>query len=49
MMWNTGGLRLSEAGCNAREYVAENHRWEKVTEKLVKTLKATFKDKRMAQ
>ncbi len=41
--------KLTEAGCNAREYVAENHRWEKVTEKLVKTLKATFKDKRMAQ
>jgi len=24
-------LRLSEAGCNAREYVEERHGWTKVT------------------
>ncbi len=41
--------RLSEAGCNAREYVEERHEWEKVTKELVNNLRETLKDKRMAQ
>ncbi len=43
MIWNTGGLRLSEAGCNAREYVEEKHKWEKVSKDLKNVLEGVAK------